>query len=103
MIRRPPRSTLFPYTTLFRSLIGKQGHSVFRTGYSIATVREGMNIPISIWGANQGRNFSLTVDPGNFPTEFGAAGSVLFRDATLPSRVEPAKPTYPLPVNAGNS
>src|SRR5258708_11964015 len=22
MIRRPPRSTLFPYTTLFRSLIG---------------------------------------------------------------------------------
>src|SRR2546429_4816361 len=23
MIRRPPRSTLFPYTTLFRSLVGK--------------------------------------------------------------------------------
>src|SRR2546426_4938778 len=25
MIRRPPRSTLFPYTTLFRSLIREQG------------------------------------------------------------------------------
>src|SRR3712207_7540710 len=25
MIRRPPRSTLFPYTTLFRSLRGPQG------------------------------------------------------------------------------
>src|SRR3712207_8041403 len=25
MIRRPPRSTLFPYTTLFRSVIGKEG------------------------------------------------------------------------------
>src|SRR2546430_13322641 len=25
MIRRPPRSTLFPYTTLFRSLFGKLG------------------------------------------------------------------------------
>src|SRR2546422_7513740 len=25
MIRRPPRSTLFPYTTLFRSLIGEPG------------------------------------------------------------------------------
>src|SRR2546430_4586847 len=25
MIRRPPRSTLFPYTTLFRSLAGKGG------------------------------------------------------------------------------
>src|SRR2546430_6994802 len=24
MIRRPPRSTLFPYTTLFRSLSGKR-------------------------------------------------------------------------------
>src|SRR2546428_7569430 len=25
MIRRPPRSTLFPYTTLFRSLMGNGG------------------------------------------------------------------------------
>src|SRR3712207_7934522 len=25
MIRRPPRSTLFPYTTLFRSSAGKSG------------------------------------------------------------------------------
>src|SRR5689334_24820627 len=24
MIRRPPRSTLFPYTTLFRSLLGEE-------------------------------------------------------------------------------
>src|SRR3712207_7265811 len=33
MIRRPPRSTLFPYTTLFRSLhrlIGGNGHVVHR-------------------------------------------------------------------------
>src|SRR3712207_7486595 len=26
MIRRPPRSTLFPYTTLFRSLHGQSAH-----------------------------------------------------------------------------
>src|SRR5260370_16990773 len=26
MIRRPPRSTLFPYTTLFRSEQGRLGH-----------------------------------------------------------------------------
>src|SRR2546430_5320330 len=25
MIRRPPRSTLFPYTTLFRSVVGESG------------------------------------------------------------------------------
>src|SRR4030042_3013460 len=28
MIRRPPRSTLFPYTTLFRSLVGKHFRSL---------------------------------------------------------------------------
>src|SRR2546430_10270904 len=28
MIRRPPRSTLFPYTTLFRSLLGVLLHHV---------------------------------------------------------------------------
>src|SRR5438093_4012251 len=27
MIRRPPRSTLFPYTTLFRSPAGSEGRS----------------------------------------------------------------------------
>src|SRR5256886_6069131 len=27
MIRRPPRSTLFPYTTLFRSVVGLLGRS----------------------------------------------------------------------------
>src|SRR3712207_8605754 len=26
MIRRPPRSTLFPYTTLFRSQVGRRLH-----------------------------------------------------------------------------
>src|SRR3989442_15947292 len=30
MIRRPPRSTLFPYTTLFRSLARKIGRSTGR-------------------------------------------------------------------------
>src|SRR5256885_12625441 len=31
MIRRPPRSTLFPYTTLFRSIhAGQWGHPVVR-------------------------------------------------------------------------
>src|SRR3989442_11088820 len=34
MIRRPPRSTLFPYTTLFRSLQGRRlaVHAVRRDG-----------------------------------------------------------------------
>src|SRR2546426_6581209 len=29
MIRRPPRSTLFPYTTLFRSTLDKETHRSF--------------------------------------------------------------------------
>src|SRR3712207_7574444 len=32
MIRRPPRSTLFPYTTLFRSVRGAHGHGGERCG-----------------------------------------------------------------------
>src|SRR5258708_30955044 len=31
MIRRPPRSTLFPYTTLFRSLVTSGSESSFKT------------------------------------------------------------------------
>src|SRR2546430_13324775 len=30
MIRRPPRSTLFPYTTLFRSGASRRGHRMRR-------------------------------------------------------------------------
>src|SRR3712207_8945429 len=36
MIRRPPRSTLFPYTTLFRSGVGRDAdeprHTIFERG-----------------------------------------------------------------------
>src|SRR2546422_2264686 len=32
MIRRPPRSTLFPYTTLFRSVVMKDVSKTYRLG-----------------------------------------------------------------------
>src|ERR1043166_6988381 len=32
MIRRPPRSTLFPYTTLFRSVVGVEAGAAFGVG-----------------------------------------------------------------------
>src|SRR2546430_17737003 len=44
MIRRPPRSTLFPYTTLFRSALIERGH---RTRF-VATGQTG--IFIEGWG-----------------------------------------------------
>src|SRR5438045_9270980 len=33
MIRRPPRSTLFPYTTLFRSVVRSDYEGGFTTGF----------------------------------------------------------------------
>src|SRR2546425_8008064 len=46
MIRRPPRSTLFPYTTLFRSLHGRRGDASLRAhadggGDRLAAVEHG--------------------------------------------------------------
>src|SRR3989449_2180834 len=50
MIRRPPRSTLFPYTTLFRS-IGIESHNIAREGYrpldGPATWNAGTLFPLS--------------------------------------------------------
>src|SRR5256885_3603448 len=37
MIRRPPRSTLFPYTTLFRSLLAQANDSVYALAAGIWT------------------------------------------------------------------
>jgi Carboxypeptidase regulatory-like domain len=70
--------------------------SVLRAGYSIATVREGTYTYFNIYGSNVGRSVGNSVDPGNYPQYFGAAGSVLFRDPTLPSRPAPLKPDYPI-------
>src|SRR2546430_15703753 len=38
MIRRPPRSTLFPYTTLFRSLLPRGEAAVYRLGPDLRAV-----------------------------------------------------------------
>src|SRR5690554_4758415 len=43
MIRRPPRSTLFPYTTLFRSnfILDEKGHYSVNTVYNISSNSKG--------------------------------------------------------------
>src|SRR2546430_11820171 len=40
MIRRPPRSTLFPYTTLFRSIMGSEGGFQIEVRLNRAPLRE---------------------------------------------------------------
>src|SRR2546422_2032628 len=48
MIRRPPRSTLFPYTTLFRS------RNTASANPSENEVRPGLPVPLPIKGFEQG-------------------------------------------------
>src|SRR5688572_31876137 len=43
MIRRPPRSTLFPYTTLFRSGVFGDAKSIFFSAFK-GVGREGKNV-----------------------------------------------------------
>src|SRR5258707_6219475 len=55
MIRRPPRSTLFPYTTLFRSHQGapRLGEGALRTERSLAALREAAAAHLSAAGQLQ--------------------------------------------------
>src|SRR2546429_6046933 len=46
MIRRPPRSTLFPYTTLFRSVSPPAGH--FRRGKSSPRAASFLEQPLCV-------------------------------------------------------
>src|SRR2546430_13496558 len=44
MIRRPPRSTLFPYTTLFRSEIGWSDIGSWAAVYELLAKKNGENV-----------------------------------------------------------
>src|SRR5256885_6134689 len=71
MIRRPPRSTLFPYTTLFRSIaVGGHPESVMRAG------RLGLPLALAIIGGEP-RRFVPLID--------------LYREAARRSGHDPAK------------
>src|SRR5256885_13109562 len=54
MIRRPPRSTLFPYTTLFRSTNGE---------YVVALLQPGMyTISVEATGFARGKHTDVTLN-----------------------------------------
>src|SRR3712207_9139150 len=69
MIRRPPRSTLFPYTTLFRSYKVVDGKKIFRLEHQAATLLRKLQIPqgarILDYGCAKGASIRsvLTVRP----------------------------------------
>src|SRR3712207_8700763 len=58
MIRRPPRSTLFPYTTLFRSLFLSVGT---RYQYGTCTPRYGSGGEHNVAPASTGLLFTIAV------------------------------------------
>src|SRR3712207_7024109 len=58
MIRRPPRSTLFPYTTLFRSLRG--GRYTMRLGDRFSEVcLDHVGVALDLVGGADGNGFSV--------------------------------------------
>src|SRR3989442_11091347 len=58
MIRRPPRSTLFPYTTLFRSPIGKRAEPEERVGEE----RDGKEIESVVKRSRREQHSNQTTD-----------------------------------------
>src|SRR3712207_8267129 len=63
MIRRPPRSTLFPYTTLFRSQLGLSGR---RIGLLLPNLP---NFPATLYGAWRAGCGVVLLNPLNSPRE----------------------------------
>src|SRR3712207_7975445 len=57
MIRRPPRSTLFPYTTLFRSI---NGAVIATTAFGLSTV---LTFATSIWN---GEDFNTALKSATY-------------------------------------
>src|SRR2546427_8722942 len=79
MIRRPPRSTLFPYTTLFRSVSSNttntltvsavwttipDGTSQYVIGQTSTTLQDTTKAGIKAWTVNQWAGFVVTITAG---------------------------------------
>src|SRR5258705_2040026 len=64
MIRQPPRSPLFPYTTLFRSLVATGHEATTTAGRMIATVRAAARARMDLRIDDEGQAVAL---PGSFP------------------------------------
>src|SRR2546422_4038825 len=65
MIRRPPRSTLFPYTTLFRST----------SAASLVTVAYSITPGVNVWSAISGGAYELDGIWGSSGTDLFAVRS----------------------------
>src|SRR5260221_6014185 len=86
MIRRPPRSTLFPYTTLFRSL-SRTDQDGKRESASIASKKPESERVRGTLGEVGQRRMSVEADPD---WRIFAAASVAIIYRTLPRGAQPS-------------
>src|SRR3989454_4423616 len=94
MIRRPPRSTLFPYTTLFRSVTWASSNTAVATVNGSGLVSGGAAGPATITATSEGQSGMATVTvtalaappvgagAANAGTAGGAAGAAAAPPAT---------------------
>src|SRR2546430_10490201 len=81
MIRRPPRSTLFPYTTLFRSPLALNGRRISiaaRTALGApidATSQDRVLVIVQLRGGNDGLNTVIPVDEDRKSTRLNSSHS----------------------------
>src|SRR5256884_9190797 len=89
MIRRPPRSTLFPYTTLFRSVLARGSQSL--RGDVVWSERLAHSGERTRFGTTPTSQHPRTIDEGTDDRKaFGIAGSQCgARDAAGVSRPQP--------------
>src|SRR5256885_4257208 len=88
MIRRPPRSTLFPYTTLFRSRAAKGIEVVYHEG-AIPSVARSVADPLRSRRANGTATLTMLLaarDAGVRRFIYASSSSVYGDTPTLPKR-----------------
>src|SRR3712207_9021765 len=81
MIRRPPRSTLFPYTTLFRSTFLGRGWTIGLANEAALKLRESAQAWTDSYPAMEYRHGPISITaPGRFTWAFGEVPAGLADD-----------------------
>src|SRR2546430_2031415 len=94
MIRRPPRSTLFPYTTLFRSLHAFPG----RVGVGDVVVRQLLALNLGVAGDAAGSRVAVAIERRRLMRVFAVAQVLHFFELERKAPGERRKfPVAPLP------
>src|SRR3712207_7701041 len=94
MIRRPPRSTLFPYTTLFRSATDRQRGPALRAGSGPTGGGHGRQADAADDEVRRGRRGREPVDAGEAPRRSEEHTSELQSRPYLVCRLLLAKKKY---------